>query len=1158
MDHSQKSVRPPDPLLGDVQSFKHTEAPIVPATQNPNQSQGPSNFNVTFIINNLPFTGNLHNDTSSLYQSASRSIAYKLNNLYRNSNIKAAFSKCIVGSLSEMSNQKTQVYARCSFKNNSTAEKVDRVTVYHQFNYNTKNITTLEPYSLDKNSLYVNEAPNENQTPPGFNVTFTITSLPFMESLHDHTSPLYKSAVTIITHQLNILYRNSNIKTKFTDCNVISLSATSSQETQVYANCSFNNNSATEKVDRVTVYHQFNYNSNNITTLRPYSLDKDSLYINDYHEAIPPTEAPNENQTPPGFNVTFTITSLPFMESLHDHTSPLYKSAATIITHQLNTLYRNSDIKTEFTDCNVISLSATSSQETQVYANCSFNNNSTAKKVDRVTVYHQFNYNSNNITTLVPYSLDKSSLYVNDYHESTPPTKAPKKTAEPPGFNVTFTITSLPFMESLHDHTSPLYKSAVTIITHQLNTLYRNSNIKTEFTGCNVVSLSATSSRETQVYAICSFNDNSAAEKVDRVTVYHQFNYNTDNITTLGPYSLDKNSLYVNGYHESTPLNKAPNEKQTASGFNVTFTITNLPFTESLHDHTSPLYKSAATIITRQLNILYRSSDNKTKFKDCKVMSLSATSNQETQVYAICSFKNKSATAKVDRVTMYHQFNDNTNNINTMGPYSLDNSSLYINGYHEATPPTKAPTEKQTPSGFNVTFTITNLPFMESLHDHTSPLYKSAATIITRQLNILYRSSDKNTRFKNCKVMSLSAMSSRETQVYAICSFNDNSATQKVDRVTVYHQFNYNTNNITTLGPYSLDKNSLYVNGYHVSTPRINKQTIVVVTQNPVEGQKPLCFNVSFVITNLPLDPVLFDSTSHSYQSASRNIIYQLNALYSNSNINTVFSECTDISLSATNDDGVKVHAACFFNNGPQNVDNAIVEQVFRDRTNSTSTLATYRLNINSLQITGCEELKATATIKELDLLIVSERQGDLAFQINFTIINYNFIDELQNSRSPEYKRMAANINSQLSDLFEKSTLKNCYKGCRVTDLSPGPLKVSAFCYFDPAKNTTPIVSEELKKEFDAGTNGTKWLGRAFQLMSDSVSVAAMPSVDSDRTELPYWAIIVIVLVILLAVFILVMLGFLIASCVQQKYHGFYHFIQNPFGIYYTHLNGKK
>ena len=35
------------------------------------------------------------------------------------------------------------------------AGKVDRVTVYHQFNYNTKNITTLEPYFLDPNSLFV-------------------------------------------------------------------------------------------------------------------------------------------------------------------------------------------------------------------------------------------------------------------------------------------------------------------------------------------------------------------------------------------------------------------------------------------------------------------------------------------------------------------------------------------------------------------------------------------------------------------------------------------------------------------------------------------------------------------------------------------------------------------------------------------------------------------------------------------------------------------------------------------------------------------------------------------------------------------------------------------------------------------------------------------
>lgn len=58
---------------------------------------------------------------------------------------------------------------------------------------------------------------------------------------------------------------------------------------------------------------------------------------------------------------------------------------------------------------------------------------------------------------------------------------------------------------------------------------------------------SAANNQGTGVYAICSFNNTSAAENVDRVIVHRQFSYTTRNITKLGQYLLDPNSLYVNG-----------------------------------------------------------------------------------------------------------------------------------------------------------------------------------------------------------------------------------------------------------------------------------------------------------------------------------------------------------------------------------------------------------------------------------------------------------------------------------------------------------------------------------------------------------------------------------------------------------------------------------
>ncbi|XP_059494409.1 mucin-16-like [Stegostoma tigrinum] len=1148
-----------------------TATPVVSVTVTSDKKLKPVNYNVTFIINNPGFE---HIQSNSIF--GAMKIGNMLNHLFKNSSIKATFSRCSVHILSMINGDRSRVTAICAFKPYPEIQHVDRILVYHVFENKTKDISNLGPYTLDSDSLYVNDYhetlpliteppivpeannPIQSQRPSSFNVTFTIDNLPLIEQLHDETSELYKSASNIVTHKLNELYRGSKIKAAFSKCTVGSLSETTSQKTKVYAMCTFNNNSTAWKVDRVIAYHQFSYNTMNITTLEPYSLDPNSLYVDDYHESTPTIiQAPNQKQES-GFNVTFTIINLPYIEELHVNTSRLYRSASTIITYNLNTMFDNGDIKTAFTDCRVISLSGTSNKMTKVYAICSFRNNSAAEQVDRVTVYRQFNYKTKNITTLRPYFLDRNSLYVNDYHESTPPNGAPN---QEPGFNVTFIVTNLPFIELLHDNTSQLYQTTLSIIANELDVMFRKSDISSVFADCRVMSLSATNSQMTNVYAVCSFKNKSDTEQVDRVTVYHQFNYETENITKLGAFSLDRSSLYVNDYHESMPVStQIPIQQPSPDGFNVTFTVTSLPFVESFSDNTSKLYQSASTTLAYELNILYSKSDISTEFTNCKVMSLSATMSEMTKVYAICYFNDKSAEEQIDRVTVYYQFNYSTENITKLGIYSLDRTSLYVNGYHESISPTMdAPNHDQLPPELNVTFIVTNLPFMESLHDHTSPLYKSASSIITSELNLMYSKSDISSEFTDCKVICLSAASNQKTRVFANCSFNNISAGQ-VNRITVYHQFNSNTNNITELGPYSLDKNSLYVNGYQETTASNDEPPIMPVTQNPIESQKPLCFNVSFAITNLPLNPALFDTSSLLHLSASRTIVEQLNELYRNSKINAAFLQCAITSLSATNEIYVKVQAACAFKNGPQKVDEVTVKQAFQERTNNTSTLTTYTLESNSLLITGCEQLKTTvepATAVEQELPVISAKQGDLTFAVNFTVINHNFTDGLQIPTSTEYKHMTSNLIRNLSNLFENSMLKDSYTFCHVTSLSPGSIKVSTSCHFDPSKSTRRILATELRSEFDAGTNGSRWLGRAFQLRSDSVSVEAMAPVFSDRFELPYWAIIVIVFAILLALFLITVLGLLIALCIRNRFTGFYNMLQDPFGIYYTHLEGK-
>lgn len=52
---------------------------------------------------------------------------------------------------------------------------------------------------------------------------------------------------------------------------------------------------------------------------------------------------------------------------------------------------------------------------------------------------------------------------------------------------------------------------------------------------------------DTGVDAVCTYTKEPSAPPLDRVGLYHQVSNKTAGITQLGPYSLDKDSLYVNG-----------------------------------------------------------------------------------------------------------------------------------------------------------------------------------------------------------------------------------------------------------------------------------------------------------------------------------------------------------------------------------------------------------------------------------------------------------------------------------------------------------------------------------------------------------------------------------------------------------------------------------
>lgn len=56
---------------------------------------------------------------------------------------------------------------------------------------------------------------------------------------------------------------------------------------------------------------------------------------------------------------------------------------------------------------------------------------------------------------------------------------------------------------------------------------------------------------DTKVDAVCSYKDNASLASFDREKLYQELSTMTNNVTKLGHYSLDRNSLYVNGKHPS-------------------------------------------------------------------------------------------------------------------------------------------------------------------------------------------------------------------------------------------------------------------------------------------------------------------------------------------------------------------------------------------------------------------------------------------------------------------------------------------------------------------------------------------------------------------------------------------------------------------------------
>ncbi|NWR98335.1 MUC16 protein, partial [Motacilla alba] len=119
----------------------------------------------------------------------------------------------------------------------------------------------------------------------------------------------------------------------------------------------------------------------------------------------------------------------------------------------------------------------------------------------------------------------------------------------------------------------------------------------------------------------------------------------------------------------------------TTEHFTLNFTITNLMFTTDLQTPNSRKFRSAEKIMKRYTDSLLQKSSIGPHFTGCKVTGFRSGSHRDdTKVDAVCSYKDSASLARFDREKLYQELSTMTNNVTKLGHYSLDRSSLYVDG----------------------------------------------------------------------------------------------------------------------------------------------------------------------------------------------------------------------------------------------------------------------------------------------------------------------------------------------------------------------------------------------------------------------------------------------------------------------------------------------
>uniref|UniRef100_A0A8C9AG57 SEA domain-containing protein n=1 Tax=Prolemur simus TaxID=1328070 RepID=A0A8C9AG57_PROSS len=121
-----------------------------------------------------------------------------------------------------------------------------------------------------------------------------------------------------------------------------------------------------------------------------------------------------------------------------------------------------------------------------------------------------------------------------------------EKLPSPQHFQLNFTITNLPYSPDIAQPSTTKYQQNKRSIENALNGLFRNSSIKSYvITTQDLMTLGISVVSHTGVDSLCYFSP--LTQRLDRVAIYEEFLQMTQNGTRLQNFTLDRNSVLVDG-----------------------------------------------------------------------------------------------------------------------------------------------------------------------------------------------------------------------------------------------------------------------------------------------------------------------------------------------------------------------------------------------------------------------------------------------------------------------------------------------------------------------------------------------------------------------------------------------------------------------------------